>query len=179
MHAPKTEILSKKANREVRIPSHMIMSPAFLKLTRTSMVVLLLFLEKRSWHFEKTGKRKGRPIYHNKGHKFTYSEAAQYGIGKAQFRRAIRQLIELGFIEIAKQGGQFMGTRKCSEYDITDNWMLYGTALFKPRPVRKAPCFSRGFSEYNERRKLAKAEKSREPIPTTGYPPSMTIGASL
>ncbi len=178
MHPPKSEHLKKKPNREVRIPSHLLMSKAFMDLSRTSMVVLMLFLEKRSWHYEKKGKIKGKPIYNNKGHKFPYSEASEYGIGKCQFRRSIKELIEHGFLTIEKQGGQFLGHRECSVYSIIDDWMLYGTIRFSPRPVPRAPCFSRGFRDYNEERKKAKAEKIRQSIPTTDHSLPMATEAT-
>lgn len=180
LHAPDNSLLKKKgwySERELHMSAKMLRSEAFTSLTHTSKYVLMLFLQRRTWKKREKGKRKGAPIYNNRGLRFPYGEAAAYGIGKSQFRRAIGELFAHGFLVVAKQGGQFLGVRECSEYDLIDDWELYGLKGFKPRTKPRAPCFSSGFKSYNEKRKK-KADDIREPLTGTEQSHSMAIESS-
>lgn len=141
--------------RDLRMPQQMLRSDAFISLTHTAKYILMLFLSRREWHTEKQGRKK-KPVYHNTGLKLPYSEAATYGINAKQFRRCLKELIEHGFLEIAKQGGQFRGHKECSEYDLIDDWKHYGTSAFTQRTAPKGVCFSDSLARYNQARKAGK-----------------------
>ena len=162
MYAPDPKVL--KANgwyheRDLRMPQEMLRSEAFISLTHTAKYILMLFLSRRGWHTDKQGRKK-KPVYHNTGLKLPYSEAAAYGINAKQFRRCIKELIEHGFLEIAKQGGQLRGHKECSEYDLIDDWKHYGTSAFAPRTAPKGACFSDSLSKYNQTRTAGKRARA-------------------
>jgi hypothetical protein len=159
MKAPDIKVLKAKRwyhNRDLRMPQEMLRSTAFLSLTQTSMVVLMLFLSRREWRYEGKGRKKIQ-IFHNTELKFPYSEAKEYGIGEKQFRRCITRLIEHGFLEVVHQGGQLHGHRECSVYDLIDDWKLYGTPQFTPRRVPKGVCPSDSLARYNRAKAARKA----------------------
>jgi hypothetical protein len=162
MMAPDLKVL--KANhwyheRDLRMTQEMFRSEAFISLTHTSKYVLQLFLSRREWHYEGKGRRR-KPVFHNTGLKFLYREAVAYGIDSTQFRRCIKELIEHGFIEIAKQGGQLHGHKECSEYDLVDDWKHYGTSAFAPRTAPMGACFSDSISKYNQTRRATKRTRA-------------------
>ena len=66
--------------------------------------------------------------YHYDGLIFTYSEAREYGISRAQFHRIIKQLVAKGFIDVQHQGGCY--GRDYSRYKLVDRWKKYGTPEF-------------------------------------------------
>lgn len=65
---------------------------------------------------------------------FTYSEALEKGFTRPKFKRALDQLIELGFIDITHHGGGM--NKDFSKYSISNRWKDYGTEDFiiKTRP---------------------------------------------
>ena len=68
---------------------------------------------------------------------YPYSEAERWGICRRNFRNAIDDLIEKGFLEINHQGG---GGHKgdVTTYYLRDEWKNYGTKKFKPLKKRKS-----------------------------------------
>lgn len=154
MKAPDPKVLQRNRwyhNRDLRMSQEMFRSEAFISLTHTSKYVLQLLLSRREWHSEKKSRKK-RPIFHDAGLKLPYSEAKAYGIGEKQFRRCIIELIEHGFLEIAEQGGQLHGHRKCSVYNLINDWKYYGTSQFTPRTAPKGVCFSDSLAKFNQAR---------------------------
>ena len=117
----------------------MILSPAFRKLNGRAMEVLLLFLYRRQWSLPS---RKGKWYTTNNGEiVFPYKEAKKrFKIPKSSFARAIDNLIEYGFIEIAHLGGGLIGD--CTRYSISERWRKYGTDSFVRK---KRPKDTRGF----------------------------------
>ena len=81
------------------IPKRMHLNPAFRKLTTNSIFVLLEFLSRRQ--MVKVGRR-DRWITKNNGEIiFTYADAwEKFKMFRSTFCRSIRQLVELGFIDI-------------------------------------------------------------------------------
>jgi hypothetical protein len=137
------------------IPPDMIMSEAFRSLTSISKSVLVRLLQKRPYSKEGRGKN-ARVVYNNNKIIFTYSEARCFKIGEASFRRAIKELIEKGFIEIEHQGGGFGFKKDYNIYNLIDDYKLWGTPDFKTRTKDPVIKTSRGFTDYNEKRKFAK-----------------------
>ena len=108
-------------------------SPAFRKLTANAILVLLEFLSRRQ--MVKVGKRNSWVTKNNGEIVLTYSETTKkFGIARSTFRNSIDQLVKLGFINIAHQGGGI--TKGCSKYAISDRWRDYGKEEFikKSRP---------------------------------------------
>jgi hypothetical protein len=83
----------------------------------------------------KVGKRNSWVTKNNGEIVLTYSETTKkFGIARSTFRNSIDQLVKLGFINIAHQGGGI--TKDCSKYAISDRWRDYGKEEFikKSRP---------------------------------------------
>lgn len=87
------------------------------------------------------GKRKEWVITNNGKITFYYSEAEEkYSISRGAFNRAIKQLVEYGFIDIARPSIGW--ARIPTLYTISDRWKKYGTEQFveinkKPRKGNK------------------------------------------
>ena len=109
------------------IPRRMHRSPAYRKLTKTSIFILMEFLYRRK--VAKTGRKGGYEITNNGELIFTYAEAEKkFKIPRSTFCRSISQLVELGFIDINHPGGGMM--KDCSKYGISDRWRDYGKEEF-------------------------------------------------
>lgn len=123
------------------IDADLVLSRAFLNLTGVAPQVYLLFLRRR--RLVKIGRKgKERWVIENNGEiVFPYAEAEnKFGITRPRFQRAIDQLVEHGFIDIAHLGG---GTGKdVSKYAISDRWQNYGTNNFIQKHRQKD---TRGF----------------------------------
>lgn len=101
----------KKRNRLppfVFITKEMLRSDAFKKLTNASRIAYLLLRAQ-------TCKSEQATV------KFPYSQAREY-MKTNTFSCAIRQLMELGFIEKEQQGGLY---RRTNIYSLIENWKLY------------------------------------------------------
>ena len=112
-------------------------NPAFRKLNPSSIFVLFEFLYRRKVTQvpTKVGRGKEWIISNNGEIFFTYDEAENnFGIPRSTFRRAIDQLVDLGFIDITHHGGGMM--KDASKYAISERWKEYGKKEFlkKPRP---------------------------------------------
>lgn len=135
--------LKKREKRRVSpnlvIPTELIKSKAWFGLgskCSISAQVYLIFLSKRQ--MVKTGK---------KGHEkwqctniqeivFTYSEAQEkYGITQPRFMRAIDDLIDKGFIDIAKSASGLF--KEVTLYGLSERWQKYGTPQFEDTPRLK------------------------------------------
>lgn len=139
----------------------MILSPAFAALrTAAAHRVLLLFLSK--CRVEKIrrpcSREKGWVVANNGDLTFSYREAReQHGISDGVFRRAIDELVGLGFIDIAHSG---YGLHKdATLYAISDRWQRYGTPEFQAaeRPKRAEKL---GFKKGNQHGKNASEKDS-------------------
>jgi len=102
-------------------------SPAFRKLTASSILVLFEFLYRRQ--MVELGRR-DRWVTKNNGEiVLTYAETTtRFGIARSTFRNSIDQLVKLGFIDIAHHGGGMM--KDSSKYGISERWRDYGKEEF-------------------------------------------------
>ena len=130
-------------------------------LSKTALQVYLLFRTKCviDTHGARRCKRSLERIIVNNGEiEFTYEEAKQkYGITASRFVRAIDELVEKGFLDIAETG---MGVHKVKTlYAISDRWRDYGTPSFRQvkRPERNIKC---GFRKGNKLWQRAKKKKT-------------------
>lgn len=109
----------------------------------------------------KRSKRSDEWIIKNNGEiVYPYSEAEHKGIGRREFRNAIDELTEKGFLDIAHQGS---GGRSgdMTMYFIDDRWKDYGTSSFRPakNPRRKDPRKGRGWSAFHTNKKKSSVTK--------------------
>lgn len=127
------------------VEQHLVKSRAWLSLTGAAPHIYLLFRTKcrMARRQGKPGKR--GPVIANNGEiEFTYIEAdKRYAIKKDRFARALDQLIDRGFIEVATTG---MGVCKVkTRYAISERWRDFGTTDFKaatrPTPSIANPGF--------------------------------------
>jgi len=136
-------------------------SKAFLSLkTAIATQVLLIFYSRR--RVVKVRGKKGRTGFEviNKDKlTFTYAEASKkYGITAPRFDRAIKELVEKGFLDIARTG---MGLHKLTTfYSLSDRWLNYGTKQFCPAQRRKSRQFNMGFKKGNQLAKSAREKKT-------------------
>lgn len=120
-----------KLKRKAWVEPEMMTSEAFRALSGSAMWVLLRFTQKPKWYDTKSGGRKTR-IYENNGLIFTYSEANQFGLSNATFYRAIKTLVERGFLDVEHRGGTF-GHGEIKDYTrfkLVDRWKAWGTPEF-------------------------------------------------
>ena len=145
-----------------QLDADLIESDAFEALSSANSVrVLVRFWQKR--RFKRRGK-KGRgkctdELANNGQIKFTYAEAAEFGISERTFLRIIKELIALGFIDIdyENQDGFIPGKgRTPTKYTISERWRLYGTGMFEHREKPRINPRSVGFKPGNRQGKRFK-----------------------
>jgi len=148
-----------KLKRDIFVQWEIMESEAFKKLSASGIWVLLRFLQKRTWDKVPQGRsRKKEVIYETTNLAFTYDEASAMGISQSTFHSVLKRLIELGFIDIAHQGG-FFG-RDYSRFNLSDRWEKYGTPEFKH--VEKKRVLQKGLDvQTHIKKKNATESRSR------------------
>lgn len=61
---------------------------------------------------------------------FSYREAGRYGFSKSTFSKVIDDLVQHGFIDPVRKGGQNNGTKVCSKFVLSIRWRDYGKVSF-------------------------------------------------
>ena len=103
-------------------------SDAYWDLTGAAPQIYMVFRMKCVFADRTIGKRKERVIVNNGEITYTYLEAQNnHRIPKSNFLRARDQLIKVGFIEIAEDGGCHHTTK----YAISNNWRNYPEQTFE------------------------------------------------
>ena len=124
------------SNKQIFFEGALIKFLASIRLTKTAVIVLLLFLQRRQ--LKKMG-RDGKEkwvIVNNGEIVFPYCDAKKkYGIPASTFARAIDQLIKFGLIDINHHGGGM--AKDMTTYYISDRWRDYKTPAFKEKTRRK------------------------------------------
>ena len=125
------------------------------------MLVYFDFLRKRQMEQVKRSKRSDDWIIRNNGEiVYPYSEAEKKGIGRREFRNAIDELIEKGFLDITHRGS---GGRSgdMTKYFLDDRWQHFGSPEFSPakNPRRKDNRQGRGWSVYHAKKKKTPVTK--------------------
>ena len=114
--------------RGVYIEQDIINSDAFWDLTGIATQVYMVFLMKRKLSDKAFGKDKARIVVNNGEIIYTFVEACKnHRIPKSNFLRARDQLIKVGLIEIAEDGGCHHTTK----YAISTNWRNYPEQTFE------------------------------------------------
>jgi hypothetical protein len=143
----------------------MVKSRVWLSLSGTAIQVYLLFrckcqIAKKSSRPGKRSEGLIERILNNGEIEFTYLEAKdRYGFTFPRFSRAIGELVEKGFLDIAEPGG---GVHKLKTlYGISERWKDYGTTNFKKveRPKRSIAI---GFRRGNKLWQQAQKKKSTD-----------------
>lgn len=153
------------SNGFVALPNRLVDSKPFAALTTGASVKTLVWF----WGMVEypRGKRKkgaepviGRidKIANNGELSFTYQEAEWRGIKQVRFRRALKDLHRLGFIDISRQGHGIGG--EYTKYAISTRWQAYGTPEWQEIPYPKS--YKEGFTsdKYIEKRKKESGKNS-------------------
>ena len=142
------------------IDRRMHRSPAFRKMTKSSIFILLEFYSRRQ-----VAKipRRGWQISNNGEIVFTYDEAkSKFRIARSTFRSSIDQLVELGFIDIAHHGGGMM--KDSSKYGISERWRDYGREEYikksRQKDTRKLGFTKKNWEERTGRKRKLKSKTS-------------------
>jgi len=139
----------------------LLRSTTFRTLKKWSIIVYLDFLRKRQMEPVKRTKRSDEWIIKNNGKiVYPYSEAERKGIGRREFRNAIDELIEKGFLDIAHQGsGGWSGDM--TRFIIDDRWKDYGTPTFRPakNPRKKDTRQGRGWIAFHAKKEKTSVTK--------------------
>ena len=140
------------------------------RLTKTTVIVFLLFLKKRKLkNMGRQGKTKWE-IVNNGEIVFPYCEAnKKYGIPASTFSKAIDQLIEFGLIDINHHGGGMV--KDMTTYYISDRWRDYGTPDFKektrPKDTRKLGFTAKNWEKRSKKKRKASLKISNENVTAT------------
>lgn len=141
-------------DKGVRIPKAMIKSKALRELSGRAIYVLLIFYYKRVMKLvPKLNAKKGKEyICINNGNiTFYYSEAQKkYRISRKTFSRIIDELVEFGFIDIARAGIGY--GRIPTLYSISERWRKFGTQEFEKAKRTKQVLF-RGVNSARKKKK--------------------------
>ena len=114
--------------RGIFIERDILESDAYWHLTGAAPQVYMVFLMKRVLSDKAFGKDKARIIANNGEITYTFVEACKnHKIPKSTFLRARDQLIKVGLIEIAEDGGCHHTTK----YAISNNWRNYPEQTFE------------------------------------------------
>ena len=127
-------------------------STAYLSLTGKAAQVLSLFMCKRKMKKDKTKHR--RWVVINNGEiEFTYTEAEdRWGVSRSAFQRALKQLVDKGFIDVEFRGSGVCGSS--NRYAISERWRKWDTDDFRPAkelPQHNFRGFKKGHLPYGKK----------------------------
>ena len=112
----------------IYIERDILESDAYWDLTGAAPQIYMVFLMKRILSDKPFGKNKVRLIANNGEITYTFKEARKnHKIPKSTFLRARDQLIKVGLIEIAEDGG----CHHTMKYAISNNWRNYPEQTFE------------------------------------------------
>jgi len=148
----------------IYLPRNLLDSKAFNSLTLQQIKIYLEFLSKRQFSTKDKKRKKAytgsftENITNNGKITFSYKEAEKLGYTRPTFRTAIDRYLEVGLIDITKQGhggipkdGKITG--ECTLYAISERWLNYGNANFKEAHRAKDSRTGRGWSAYHAKKK--------------------------
>jgi len=138
----------------ITIERDILKSEAFRSLNGTAKTVYFDFRMKCKGKFSRprAGRKKEFEILNNGEIEYCFSEAEKRGMTKPRFNRALRVLVERGFIDIEHSGmGGVKGDK--NKYAISDRWKAWGTDQFKEVTKAKDTREGRGFKLYWQKKK--------------------------
>jgi len=142
----------------VGLPNRLVDSRAFAALTTGASVQTLIWFWQMVEYPKGRKKKQSQPvigridkIVNNGELSFTYQEAEWRGIKQVRFRRALKDLHRLGFIDISRQGHGVKG--EYTKYAISTRWQAFGTPDWQEIAFPKS--FKEGFTsdKYIEKRR--------------------------
>ena len=137
--------------RGIYLESDLLNSAAFRSLSRWGLHAYMGFLSRRVMVKSKNKSRADSRLIANNGQiVYCYSTAEQVGIPRREFRNAIDELIDRGFIDINHQGAGGR-SRDMTTYFIADRWRKWSTPGYQPTPNPriKNTKEGQGWSVYN------------------------------
>lgn len=158
--------------RNILIEHELFYSRAFNELSKSGIITLLRCLQKRTWDKTKIHGKK-QVVYSNDGFIFPYAEASFLGIKSTQHWKNIRQLIELGFLDLVYQGGWYQKHDKEKDYSVfqlSERWRKYDAPEFVKIEKPKNPYHQqkgRKLKVLSQKRKC-QLHKSESDRPKTG-----------
>jgi len=135
------------SKRPFYLNRNIVKSEAFRTLSQIAILVYLDFRMrcKPKKIKAKRGREDGWIILNNGEIEYTYTEAEAKGISRPRFKRALKDLVEKGFIDVSHSG---MGGPKGdkSKYAISERWREWGTDKFIQKTMEKDSRKGRGFA---------------------------------
>jgi len=153
------------------INKDLLKSQVFRELSGIAKSVFFDFLMKCRVKKSKArpGRRSEVVILNNGEITYSYSEALNKGITRPRFNRALRELIQAGFIDVEHSGsGGVKGD--LSTYSISDRWRQFGNDDFEIKTLPKDKRSGRGFALY--------WQKKNSNIGNTGVTPTGNAGVT-
>ena len=146
------------APKNIRIETNLLRSLAFKQLSGSGKYIFLLFLTKRRW--TKVSRSSKDWFCTNSDELvFTYEDAEKnHGYSSTKFNRAIEELVNKGFLDIAHYGGQAKGNY--TKYSLSNRWERFGKEDFK-KGERKKLYNGRG---YTNKKFLADTNDSQKDV---------------
>lgn len=153
-------------NQGIYLKAELLNSLAFQGLSRWGLRVFLHFMAKRVMPPRKTKRGVERYIANNGEIVFCYSEAVKRGIPRREFRNALDELIDKGFLDITHQGAGGR-TKDMSTYFLGDRWEKWGTPEYQPspNPRKKDTRQGRGWGAWHARKKQSPVTISQPETP--------------
>jgi hypothetical protein len=124
---------------EIRIPFEILHSEALqqVKYCPTVKVFVWIYEKRKLFRTNKQGKKRFQEV--REPFPFAYSEGRRRGLKDRQFGRAIRELVEKGFIDVIRLGSGLQGDP--SLYYFSDRWRKYGTPDFEKKELPRRASF--------------------------------------
>ena len=143
----------------IHLDVKLLRSEAFRGLSKWGFLVYLDFLRMR-----KMVKVRDQWIIENNGELvYPYATAEHKRINRREFRAALNDLINRGFLDIAEYGsGGVKGS--VSKYRLDERWQRYGKPDFQPakNPMRKDSRSGRGWQVYNQKKQSSVTKMTPE-----------------
>lgn len=118
---------------QVYIADH-VLSPAWRGLTKTATDIMIICIAKQGRAAAYKEKFGGRPVF-----QFTVSEGTKLlSVSRTTFCRAIRELQDVGFIELVCPGGILNGRGRAADYTLSKGWRTWQSPPTDTRNIAKA-----------------------------------------
>jgi hypothetical protein len=120
------------------IEKTILLSPAFIALSKHGRMILFLFLLKRQMpgNFKSRKMLPKDTVINNGELELSYKELYSIGLKNQQIARGFDDVIEKGFIKMTERGGKGKGSYNL--YQLLNDWKDYGTDKFKEREREKS-----------------------------------------
>ena len=149
------EYLSESIKWRIMMSHELLHSKAYAALTYGPAIKVLNWFHEKLRYKSLGKKKRGKNTYvllNDGKFEFTYREAGFRGLTPQQFRRALKDLYELGFIDIEKPGSALKGDS--TVYKLSDRWMAYNTPDDRRSDLPRSILWRNfGFGSNEKRRK--------------------------